>query len=236
MIKEHFFQDRSRLFEHLADFATKQLADALANSSRATLLVSGGSTPVPLYELLAKQSIAWKNVDVALVDERWVDDSDNGSNARLIKSTLLQNQARVAHFVGMKNDSASAALGQTECEAAYQQLKRPFDLSVVGMGPDGHTASLFPNAKGLDAALDIDNDDLCTDIIANKTETTGELVERMSLTLRGLLATKQIVLPIIGDEKLAIYHRAKQADQFNLSPISALLQQSRVPISVYWSP
>ena len=104
------------------------------------------------------------------------------------------------------------------------------------MGPDGHTASLFPSAAGLQTALDTGKPELCAPIIANKSEVTGELVERMSLTLRGLLASRHIVLPILGDDKLSVYQQAKVAQDVNDSPVSALLQQSEVPVSVYWSP
>ncbi len=236
MINEHFFPDRDSLFSALASECNSLLEAAIEENHCATLLVSGGSTPKPLYQQLSLAALDWQKVSVALVDERWVDAEHSGSNEAFIIQNLLQNNAATAKFVAMKTGEQTAASGESICEQRYQQLSRPFTLTLLGMGPDGHTASLFPEAQGLTAALDLEKHNLCAAITANASEVTGELTERMSLSLYGLLQSQQLHLLITGEQKLAVYRQALESKDVTLTPISALLQQTEVPVNVYWAP
>ncbi|MCZ6831709.1 MAG: 6-phosphogluconolactonase [Gammaproteobacteria bacterium] len=236
MISEHFFPDRDSMFVALLKDCTTIMRTATEQKERATLLVSGGSTPMPLYQKLSEVELAWSKVCIALVDERWVDVDHAGSNAASIHKNLLQNRASEATFVALKTTQKTAVLGQSLCEQAYRQLPRPFDLTILGMGPDGHTASLFPAAQGLEAALDARNKDLCAAITANPSEVTGELTERLSLTLSGLLQSRQLHLLITGADKFSVYQRALASSDEMLMPVSAILHQNKIPIMVYWAP
>lgn len=238
MIKEFFFEDQVSLLAALLENCQSTLAKALADNVSATLLVSGGSSPKPLYQQLSYSDLPWSRLKVALVDERWVEPGMSGSNETFIRDNLLQHQAADAQFIGMKNSAETALLGLKQCEENYAQLSRPFDLTILGMGPDGHTASLFPDAHGLTNAMDVNQPALCAAIEANKSEVTGELTERMSLTLYGLMQSKQINLLITGEEKLKVYRKALSSPQqaFMSTPVCAVLQQSKVPVTVYWAP
>lgn len=235
-ITEHFFEDRESLFAALFDECAALLRSAIETQQAATLLASGGSTPLPLYQQLSELDVDWAKVSVALVDERWVDSDHPGSNTAFIHNSLLQNKASAARFVAMKNGEKTACLGQPVCEQAYRQLPRPFDLCILGMGPDGHTASLFPAAQGLDTALDSGNSDLCAAITAHASAVTGALTERMSLTLSGLLKARQLHLLITGADKLAVYHNALASADESTTPVSAILRQQEIPVRVYWAP
>lgn len=236
MISEHFFTDRERLFSALVDECYSILADTIAAKQSASMLVSGGGTPRPLYQQLSSKVLDWQRVRVALVDERWVDVDHAASNESFIKETLLKNNAAPAKFIAMKTAHETASLGQSVCEERYRLLARPFDLVILGMGPDGHTASLFPHAQGLTEALDRSRKQLCAAIEANPSEVTGELTERMSLSLYGLMQSRQLHLLITGEEKLAVYKQALASNDPLLTPITALLKQDRVPVKVYWAP
>jgi 6-phosphogluconolactonase len=236
VITECFFPDRDSLFSALLLECTSKLKAAIKEKQAATLLVSGGGTPQPLYEQLSCAVLDWQSVNVALVDERWVDSNQAGSNEKFIRNNLLLNNAAAANYTAMKGPEASAILGQMSCEQRYQQLSSPFDLTLLGMGSDGHTASLFPQSPGIKQALDDRYNNLCVAINANPSDVTGKLTERMSLSLFGLLQSRELHLLITGEEKLAVYKQALTCNDLTLMPISAFLQQDKVPVKVFWSP
>ena len=236
MAKEVFFESREALFKTLTRECAALLADTVKQQQRASFIVSGGSTPAPLYEALSAIDLGWQNVDVALVDERWVDVNSDKSNQRLLMNTLLSNYGASARFTGMKTNHNTASEACADVNTNYQAISQPFDIVLLGMGPDGHIASLFPAAEGIEQALNADNPELCTAITANKSEVTGELVERMTLTLTGISNAKHIILLITGEDKLAVYREALKATSHCDTPVSAVLQQQRCPVTVYWSP
>ncbi|NRB37485.1 MAG: 6-phosphogluconolactonase [Pseudomonadales bacterium] len=233
MLNEHFFATRDELFLHLQYAIERQLKQALAHRDIVSILVSGGKTPAALYQNLSKSNLDWSSIYIALVDERWVAETDRASNAGFIRHTLFQNRADQARFVTMKNSAVSANAGWKACEAAYQKIPAPFELCLLGMGIDGHTASLFPEAKGLSSALSTSS--LCAGIVAKPSVVTGEYTERMSLTLNGILQCRQIYLLITGEEKRHVYQQALLHENVNTLPISAVLQQESVPVNIYWA-
>src|SRR5690349_17491751 len=231
MVTEHLFKNRQEMVAALQQVCVSALTAAIEERGEATFMVSGGSTPEPLYQSLSKVDLDWGAVYIALVDERWVDFDHEKSNEAFTVKHLIQNQAVVANLIGMKNTAETAQEGLSDCEAAYQQLAQPFDITILGMGSDGHTASLFPHAQGLEAALNPESSELCAAIIANQSEVTGAITERMTLSLAGLLRSKTLVLLITGDEKLAVLRNAQAGTDVNEMPVRAVLQQQKVPVS-----
>lgn len=237
MITECFFENRDALFDALATDCTQRLSTALDARARASLLVSGGATPTPLFERLSRAELPWASVAIGLVDERWVDESDVLSNARLVRETLVQHAARAARFIGLKTPDAHAAEAQATCHQRYaQELPRPYDLVLLGMGKDGHTASLFPGATGLSAALDPDCPALVAALAVPDPAQASGVAERMSLSLNSLLSARQLVLLILGEDKQQVYEQAKLPGPSEELPVRAVLQQTRVPVAVYWAP
>ncbi|WP_331346514.1 6-phosphogluconolactonase [Cellvibrio sp. UBA7661] len=236
MVTEHLFDNRADMIAALQVECEVALRQSIEERGEATFMVSGGSTPEPLYKALSNSDLDWESIYVALVDERWVDFDHDKSNEAFTVKHLIQNKAVVANLVGMKNSAETAAEGLVDCEAAYQQLAQPFDITILGMGSDGHTASLFPYAQGLDEALNPDSTQLCAAIIAKQSEVTGAIVERMTLSLAGLLRSKSLVLLITGEEKLAVLRAAQTGTDVREMPIRAVLQQQQVPVSIYWAP
>lgn len=231
-----FYNQRSEMFAALLEDCRLRLRDAVLVRQQASLLVSGGSTPEPLYRALAESELPWRAISVALVDERWVDADQAGSNEAFIRQHLLQSHASAARYVATKTHHSSASEGLADCEHAYNTLPRPFDLVILGMGPDAHTASLFPHAEGLATALDLTQQQLCAAITAKPSAVTGDLCERLSLSLYGLMQSRQLHLVITGKEKLAVYQAAKNSSSLIDTPVSAILQQTQVPVLVYWAP
>lgn len=235
-IIEHCFDHREAMFEALTDKCTHQLTQACETQGKASFLVSGGSTPQPLYQRLSQQLLPWKDVQVALVDERWVPPSHPSSNQTFIAKHLMQNHAQAAQFIPMKTPDATAQLGLETTKLAYQQLNTPFDVTILGMGNDGHTASIFPHCTGIEQALDPQHDQQLAAIMAHPSEVTGDNLERITLTMGGILHSKYLVLLITGETKLTVYRQALVSDDHRSTPISAVLQQTNLPVHLYWAP
>ena len=233
-ISEHKFESREAMLAALERAFIEDIEAALSQQSRATLLLSGGSTPVPLYRSLSAAKLDWSRIHVALVDERWVDAKNTSSNERLLRENLLVEHATAAHFTAMKNHAGSPFDGAEECNATYSTLPSPYDICLLGMGSDGHTASLFPGAEGLAEA--ISGKQHCAAIRANRSEVTGDNLERMTMTPWSLLQSRKLILLITGNDKWEIYLKARAKGASPDLPISLFLAQNESPVEVYWSP
>ena len=230
-VTQKHFEDRHHLSCALADHIGKLLRRAVVEKGRASMAVSGGSTPGPLFKRLSELDIPWEQVVITLVDERWVDVEDKDSNEYLVRTHLLQDRAAKATFIGMKNNAPAAAAGEQECEQRLRQLPRPFDLIVLGMGDDGHTASLFPGAQKLAAATALDSGKICMALTP-----PAASHDRMTLTLAEILAAKQIFLHIVGPEKQKALNQALAAGPPDAMPIRFILRQEQVPVTIYHAP
>jgi len=228
------FSDRESLFEAVAIRCQQQLSNVIAEQGIASFIVPGGSTPAPVFERLSKTNLDWKNITIALSDERWLERDHQQSNQRLIESTLLINQAKNARFVAMKNEIKEASLGEKDCNFAYQKILSPFSLTLLGMGADGHFASLFPGINNLESALAPDNEKQCISIDATGSEVAGDYPERMSLTLSAILKSEVIVLLITGKEKLKVIENSQKESSSKKYPISKLINQKQSPVEIYW--
>ncbi len=236
MLNKFIFEDRESLFSALALACERHLHKAVSQQGAASLLVSGGGTPAPLYQLLSQSDLEWNKIHVALVDERWVEKEHAASNEALIEKSLLVNNAAASQFTGMKTTDETAVNGCEITENLYQLLPRPFNVTVLGMGNDGHTASLFPHAEGLTEALQEDNTCLTAPIMATQSEVTGENVERLSLSLHGLLQSERLILLLTGDAKMEVLNTAQADGPVEDMPVRAILKQDKVPVDVYWAP
>ena len=225
------FQDRESLVVELAGRIAALLAAGIRTNGKASLAVSGGSTPVVLFKHLAGMDIPWQDVVVTLVDERWVEPTENDSNERLVQNHLLQSKAAAATFIGMKNAAPTAAAGEAECERRLQKAPLPFDVLILGMGGDGHTASLFPGADKLAAATEMDSGRSCMGLAPLTAPH-----ERMSLTLPAILNSRQIFLHIVGQDKKHVLKKANTDGPARELPIRFILRQQITPLSIYWAP
>lgn len=226
----HRYSDAAAAAAALAGAVAGQLRAGIAGRGAASVVLSGGRSPVAFFQALAAQPLDWARVWVTLADERWVDADSPDSNEALVRAHLLTGPARAARWVGLKNPAPTPADGLGAAEAALAAVPRPFDATVLGMGPDGHTASLFPGMPGLAAALAPDGAALLTPARA-----PGEPRARLSFTLAGLLQTRHIHLPVQGSAKLAVFEQARAGANPLRLPIAAVLRQTRVPVTVYLS-
>jgi 6-phosphogluconolactonase len=230
MPTEHRFDSAHALAQALAQSVAADLRAALQACGGASLIVSGGRTPAQFLTLLSEQELDWTKVWVSLADERWVDEDHPDSNAALVRQHLLQNYAVGANFVPLKNAAATPAQGERACTKALEAMPRPFDMVLLGMGDDGHTASLFPQAPQLAQALAMDSGQRCLGV-----DPVTAPHPRLTLTLPALLASRRIAVLFTGAGKWALYQQALQPGPAEALPIRAVLHQDRVPIEVYWT-
>ncbi len=225
------FPDRDASAASLADEIVKRLATGITRSGRASLAVSGGTTPKVLFERLSAMDLGWSSVVITLVDERWVAPTEADSNEHLVRSHLLRGKAAAAAFIGLINGADTAAAGEKECERNLRRIARPFDVLILGMGADGHTASLFPGARNLSRATDMRAVQTCMGIAP-----VTAPHERMTLTLPAILDARQIYLQITGHHKKEVLQQAQAEGPAEEMPIRFILRQQKTPVSIYWAP
>jgi 6-phosphogluconolactonase len=230
-IHEHRFANAAALTQTLAARIAEALQSALAAGRGASLAVPGGHTPIALFERLSGAALDWDSVWITLTDERWVDVASPSSNEALVRTHLLRHAAASAQFVGLKSAGTDVRTAASASWSNVAEIPRPFDLMLLGMGDDGHVASLFPDSPGLPAALDLSQPPGCVAMHAPVAPHA-----RISLNLRALLDSRQIVLLIEGKAKWDTLQRARVHGAATEMPVRALLQQQNVPVSVYWSP
>lgn len=226
------FASPQQAAEALAEQVIAALRTGLAQRNAGSLAVPGGRTPVPLFHALRRHgNLDWHRVDITLTDERWVDEGDPASNAALVRRELLSEHAAAARFHPLYDGSASVAKASGHVWQTLAPLPRPFDAVVLGMGDDGHFASLFPGNPGLAAALDLSAPPNCVAMQA-----PVQPVDRISLNLTALLQTRRLFLFITGAGKRDLLLAAARRAEHAPVPVAALLSQ-RVPMpEVYWSP
>ena len=230
MSKIHFheYQDDNELALKLAQTIASDLTKAIKEKGVATLLVSGGITPLKLFSALSAMKIDWEHIRIGLCDERWVSPNHNESNEKLVRETLLINYASKATFIGMYIDDSKAFDSEVQCTQNIKSSLAPFDVIVLGMGNDAHTASLFPNNPKLKEAYTTDK--LCVAI-----EPSDAPHIRMSLTLKAMLSSNRVYLHFQGNSKLDIYEKAMSGDDIFTMPIRSILKQHTKEIEVYYA-
>ena len=227
------FENADTMFGALAEKIASSLNAAVARAGKAGIVVSGGKTPGDLYDILAKKSAPWDRVSVTMSDERWVEPTSDRSNEKLVRTRLLVANAAAARLVPLKTEAPHARDAEKTVHDAVIAMPRPFDMVVLGMGTDGHTASLIPGSDGLARALDT-ADPLYVRAV-NPPKLT-EMGERMTLTLRAILDSRRIVILITGEAKRAAYKNAIGGRDIPAAPVRAVLQQTATPVEVFWSP
>lgn len=223
------FENTSALDIELSLKVARLLSADIAATGSASLVVSGGRTPMGFFHLLSQQILDWSKVSVTLADERWVDADHADSNEKLVRANLLINEAHQANFISLKNAAADAIDGESEAERALAAVGT-FTVLILGMGDDGHTASLFPGAEALALGLDMNSGRTCIGVTP-----TAAPHQRISMTLPRLLDSQQIIVHISGAGKQDVLEQAQAGGDIAELPIRAILNQQRAPLAIYWA-
>ena len=228
MMQLNQFDDAQALNAEFAKRLTNIVQQAISERGEAYLVVSGGKTPQALFNTLSQTPLAWDKVTVLLADDRWLDDSHADSNERLVKATLLQHNASAARFISLYANTESAFDGAAQVLERVKNLPT-FDAVILGMGEDGHTASLFPCSEQITQGLAAD----APSVLAVAPTTAP--YERISLSSPRLLNSRQLFLHLVGANKLAVLDKALAGDDVYAMPIRAFLQHPVATVTVMYT-
>jgi 6-phosphogluconolactonase len=221
------YQNRTEASHAAAQCIALNIKKQWQSEGHASIVVSGGSTPGECFDVLSRQALPWENVSVVPSDERWVEPTHADSNERLIRARLLQNLAVDAQVLPLfrTKSTVESAVNQIEDDL---DTAMPFASVLLGMGEDGHFASLFPDFDGLEQALDPNDLRLCTPV-----KTAASPYQRMSLTLAALKQTQHVALLMFGQAKRRVFEQAQSGG--TQYPIESLLKQLQSPVTVFWA-
>ena len=220
------FPDAVALDTQLAADVARALREAIAARGAASLAVSGGSTPRGLFRALARTPLEGSRVSITLVDDRWVNADSPDSNARLVREQLLVGDAAAATFVPLLDATVAPRDGLAAADARLATLPWPLDVALLGMGNDGHTASLFPCADETPPLLEAD----CPARLAIVHPRTAPHA-RITMTLPALAAARQLWLHIVGDGKRQVLENALADGTLPVARVLRAAAQSRI----YWT-
>lgn len=222
------FTDSDALNQDFAQRLVLLLNDAIAKRGAAYLVVSGGRTPQGLFAKLSQADLDWSKVTITLADDRFLPDTATDSNERLVKATLLQHHAAAATFISLyaATETAEAAVPELLQRVAHLPT---FDAVILGMGEDGHTASLFPCSQEITLGLAVD----APDVLAVNPTTAP--YQRISLSKQRLLNSRALFLHLVGPSKLPVLQQA-QADHNELAmPIRAFIHHTAPELTVMFA-
>lgn len=231
MITLNEYRNINDSIDQLLPRLTEQVKKRADEKQHCVLALAGGNTPKPLYKALSDQDLPWANVMVTLTDERWVDTQHKDSNENMIKKTLLTSAGSRSNFIPLKNSSETAAKGVGQINNQLEGAAPKLDVVILGMGEDGHFASIFPGVDNLEELLDPKTTKKCLAVSPEGKE------QRISLSYSYILSADIIFLLISGDKKKAIIDEVINGSKVAMQyPISALLTQKKCPVQVYWNP
>lgn len=224
------FENKAALVKRAYELTYEALDAGLVHNGTASLMCSGGSTPGPLYTQLSNSDLDWSNINVGLVDDRWVSPDHARSNEKLLNNTLLMNGGAKANFYPMYVEGKSAKEAVSQRSAEFAKIALPLDVVILGMGPDGHSLSWFPNADGLAGATDPANESLIAAVMANRSVVTGDELERMTLTYKAIAQARNVILLVTGDDKREVFENGDVS-----LPIRTLQKAAGDRLTVLWA-
>lgn len=224
------FASRDALDRALCARVETILQAGIEDRGQAFCVISGGSTPLGFFRLLTKSDLDFSKVTFILADERWVRPDHPDSNEGAVRRHLLQGPARLATLIGLFQEGLDIKANAVSSDQIVQALPL-FDVVILGMGLDGHTASLFPSATGIEAALNLEGS---ASVVAIQPLSAPNA--RLSLSAQRLIQTENLILHLTSAEKLAVLKQAEACQEAALMPVSRFLNQSKVALQVVWAP
>ena len=217
------YNDREELVSSVTKMLASDLIASIKDRKNIMFSVPGGSTPGPIFDKLCEFDLDWRRVSIILNDERWVPESNERSNTKLLRERLLIKKATLATYISMYSDTITPELGIPKLKKRIDP-NLPISVLLFGMGADMHTASLFPGGDKLEEALSNNAPTLLP------MRAAGAMEARMTLTAQVLNSSRFKHLVIFGEEKRKAFEKAIDLPN-SIAPVSAILPGA----SVHWA-
>lgn len=227
--------DREEASSLAAELAALRLSRAIATNGRASFMVSGGTTPARMLHLLSDENLDWASVTIGLVDERWVAPDHPGSNEKGVRDKLLRSAAEAATFLPMKTGAAEPASAVADRSAAYRPHLSPASCVLLGIGPDGHTASWYAGAIGIEEAMYPANGAVIAAVDAGNSPVAGEFRHRMTLTAEAICGAESAILLMFGEDKRSALENSLKGDEKHF-PVRRAIDGLGARLSIIWAP
>lgn len=224
------YEDADEMADAVAGDIGFIIESALDARGEALIAVPGGKTPLPIYEKLAKARLNWKKVTIIPTDDRLVPLSDEKSNVRAIAKAFLPTGARVFPIT---SDISDYKLAGNSANAKLADLKFPLDLAWLGVGTDGHTASIFPGPD-FDEALNAPKGRHAIGVMPDPLPPEAP-VARVTLTRSAILSARTVLITVTGEAKKALLEQAIEDGQSSRLPIGRVLAEAEQPIDIHWA-
>ena len=230
VIEMHNSDNMQHTIEKLLPKIRKKILSIQKTNGICSLALAGGNTPKSLYSALSDEDIDWSNINITLTDERWVDVDHADSNENMLRTCFASSKSEL-NFISLKSSDSSVYSGEKITNKILSEKIPSLDVVILGMGEDGHFASIFPSVENYDALMDLKNTSRCLAVTPENKQA------RLSLTFRYLLSASVIYLLVSGEEKKKLLDRELDLNEISSEfPITALLNQSRCPVNIYWNP
>ena len=213
MLCKQIYDSRDMASKALAAKLVERLRQAIEQRGKAAMVVSGGSSPIKMFHELREADLPWEKVTIIPSDERDVPMDHPDRNEAMIRRELMQGPASAAHLCSL---------------LPADELPKRFDVVVLGMGDDGHTASLFPDSPDIQTVM-ASTDDISRLYVPSKKS------DRITLTPQALLRSGCINLLFFGPDKREVFNWASEGKRVWTLPVRFILQQDTVPVNVFWA-
>lgn len=223
-VEFHAYRSQDEANQGLLQALLTAVSGRLASQNHVSIALAGGSTPKPLYQKLSKQTLPWDRVKITLTDERWVPIVDDQSNERMLRE-CFSDRLKDMGLIGLKGGEDTAEEGVGLCELKLKKALGTLDVVLLGMGEDGHFASIFPS-EDLVEQFEKNRERLCVAV------NPENQCERISLTMSFLLTAPYIFFLIGGEKKKQQFYRALEGE--SALPIHHLLTSAKQSIHVFW--